>query len=207
MAFQRDYVLRMIEMMGELFRRLGDLMDEKERIRALDAVCRDQCGLSLDAALALREETITALLPPRGLLSLSELSYLQAQCTARDEERRQALLLRTLRLLCSLYGEEVLCVERSLRLRELMDACADALSAEDYLGCARFFIAGEHFDYAEDAIFLAVEAARDRHVCVLQGVALLRGLLLLSDSVLTPGGLPREDVLRAIDDLEAWEKA
>lgn len=206
MAFQRDYVLRMIEMMGEFFRRLGDLLDEKEQMRALNDACREQCGLSLDAALALSVETLEGLLPPSGLMMLSELSYLQSQLPARDEEKRQALLLRTLRLLCALSGEEALCLERSARLRELMDACENDLTAEDYLACARFFMAGEHFEQGEDALFLGAEIARDPRVYVLQGVALLRRLLLLSDSVLITGGLPREDVLRAINDLEAWEK-
>lgn len=206
MAFQRDYVLRMIEMMGEFFRRLGELLDEKEQLRALNDACREQCGLSLDAALALSVETLEGLLPPHGLMMLSELSYLQAQLPSRDEEKRRALLLRTLRLLCALSGEEALCLERSARLRELMDACGDALTEEDYLGCARFFMAGEHFEHGEDALFLGAEIARDLRVYSLRGVALLRRLLLLPDSTLIPGGLPREDVLRAIGDLEAWEK-
>lgn len=205
MAFQRDYVLRMIEMMGEFFRRLGELLDERERISALDGACREQCGLSLDAAFALSEETLEGLLPPHGLLMLSELHYLQAQFTLRDEEKRQGLLLRALRLLSALSSEETLCLERSERLKELMDGCADILTEEDYLRCARFFMAGEHFDHGEDALFLGVEIARNRDVYILQGVALLRRLLLLPDSTLIPGGLSRADILRAIDDLEAWE--
>ena len=206
MAFQRDYVLRLIEMMGEFFRRLGDMLDEKEQARALDDACREQCGFSMEAACSLSMETIEDLLPPQGILILSELTYMRARIIARDEEKKGALFLRALRLLSALSGEEALCVERSARLKELMDACQDDLTAEDYLRCARFFMAGEHFDHGEDALFLAVEAAEDKHYYVLQGRALLRALLLLPDGTLTPGGLPRAEVLRAIDDLEMWEK-
>ena len=38
MAFQRDYVLRMIEMMGEFFRRICEKMDRRERMQALDQI-------------------------------------------------------------------------------------------------------------------------------------------------------------------------
>ena len=209
MAFQRDYVLRLIEMMGDFFRRLGEMIDEKEQTRALDGACREQCGLSMEAACALSEQTVEELLPPQGILMLSELTYAQAMVTARDEEKKAALLLRTLRLLCMLWEEETLCAERAPRLKELMDACGDLLTPEDYLACARFLMAGEHFDWGEDAVFLSVEEApaEDKHYYILQGVALFRGLLTLPDGTLAPGGLPRAEVLRAIDDLQAQEQA
>ena len=65
MAFQRDYVLRIIEMMGEFFRKIGERMDRREQLLALDEMCRDQCGLSLKAAFALKEETVQDLLPEK----------------------------------------------------------------------------------------------------------------------------------------------
>ena len=207
MAFQRDYVLRLIEMMGELFRRLGDLIDEKEQVELLDQACREQCGFSLEAACALSEQTVEELLPPQGVLMLSELTYAHAMVLAREGEKKQTLLLRTLRLLSSLYEEEVLCNERSQRLYELMEACEDDLTADDYLRCARFFMAGEHFDHGEDALFLAMDVADDPGYYALQGLALLKSLLLLPDSTLTPGGLPRADVERAIEDLKSWRRA
>lgn len=205
MAFQRDYVLRLIEMMGEFFRRLCDLADEKEKMQNLNAMAREQCGLSLDAAFSLQEEMLADLLPPQGLFILSELTYLQAQFTGKNPEKRELLLLRALRILCYLSNEEPICIERSSRLKTLMDACADSLMPEDYMRCARFFMAGEHFDHGEDAIFLAVEQSDHPDDWIFQGLSLLRGLLCLPDSVLIPGGLPRADVFRAIDDLEAWE--
>ena len=39
-VFQRDYILRMIEMMGDLMRRVKELMDELARMRLLEEACR-----------------------------------------------------------------------------------------------------------------------------------------------------------------------
>ena len=163
--------------------------------------------LGLSVALALIVSYLESLLPPLGIFTLGELIYIRAQVMARAGEEKDALLLRALRLMCMVGGEEPLCVARCARLRELMDQCADQLTAEDYIRCARFFMAGEHFDDGEDAIFLAVEEAEEPDEYIRRGLDLLRGLLALPDSTLTPGGLPKEDVRRAIDDLQAWGTA
>ena len=54
--FQRDYILRMIEMMGDLMRRVKELMDELARMRLLEEACRRQCGLPLSALETLSTE-------------------------------------------------------------------------------------------------------------------------------------------------------
>lgn len=205
MAFQRDYVLRLIEMMGEFFRRLKKITRGAERHLALNIACREQCGMSLDAALALSDETLEQLLPPRGLLILSELLYLRARTMDLHPMDRDGVLLRTLRLLSSLYAEEALCAERSPRLKELMQACAADLTEEDYLRCARFFLAGDYLEDCEDAIFNGLELARDPADAIAQGKEMLESMLLLPDSTLIPAGMPREDVFSALNDLEAWE--
>lgn len=207
MAIQRDYVLRLIEMMGEFFRRLAQITDEWEKGRELNESCRDQCGLSLDAAIALSDDTLMGLLPPRALLTLSELFYLKAKSIAMDEMERDQLYLRTLRLLSSLYEEETLCEARCLRLRELMDHCCDAMMTEDYLSCARFYLAGGYLTDCEDAVFMAVELTRDPDFCIQQGREMLASMLLLPESTMISGGMNRDDVMQAIEDLEAWGKA
>ena len=204
MAFQRDYVLRLIERMGEFFRRLCEMADDAEKRAKLDSACRDQCGLSLDATLQLNEETLSRLLPPQGLMMLSEMAYLRARLE-KDDERKSAFRLLTLRLLSSLYEEEILCAERALRLRELMDDCAPFLSPDDYMRCARFFMAGEYYAHGEDAIFLAVESAEEPGKYIEEGIALFSRLLSLPEHALALGGLPPEDVKAAIDDLKTWE--
>lgn len=207
MAIQRDYILRLIEMMGEFFRRLAEIADEWERGRELNDACRDQCGLSLDAAMTLSDETLMGLLPPRALLTLSEITYLKAKSIAMDEIEREQLYLRTLRLLASLHEEETLCEARGMRLRELMDACAEQMEAADYLSCARFFLSGVRLEDCEDAVFMAVELKSDPSFCIQQGKEIFQEMLHLPESVLLPGGMTRDDVKSAMDDLEAWGKA
>lgn len=204
MAFQRDYVLRLIERMGEFFRRLSEMADDAEKKKKLDSACRDQCGLSLDAALKLNEETLSRLLPPQGVMMLSEMAYLRAKLE-KDEEKESAFHLLTIRLLSSLYKEEVLCAVRANRLRELMDACAPLLSPDDYMRCARFFMAGEYYAHGEDAVFLAVESAEAPGEYIEEGISLFSQLLSLPEHALTLGGLPSEDVKAAINDLKTWE--
>ena len=205
MAFQKDYVLRLIEMMGDFLRRLKMIGQEWQRDMEINMLCRDQCGLSLDAAEGLSEETLMELLPPRGLLTLSELMYLRAEAVAMDELARQRLYLRTLRLLSSLHEEETLCEERGVRLRKLMDLCGEEMEISDYLSCARFFLSGERLTDCEDAIFMAVELAREPGDVIREGRGLLMAMLQLPDSALILAGMPRQDVIRAIEDLEAWE--
>ena len=50
-------------------------------------------------------------------------------------------------------------------------------------------------------IFLAVEGSRDPGYYVTQGLALLYAMRALPDETLVLGGMPREDVERAIIDL------
>ena len=120
----------------------------------------------------------------------------------------QALALRTLRILSSLSAEENVCFCRWARLKEMMDRCDENMLAADYMDCARFFIAAEKYDDAEDAIFHGAElAGTQRKAYILQGKALLIDLLRLSDQALVLGGLPRNEVFGAINDLEKWEKA
>lgn len=208
MAFQRDYVLRIIEMMGDFFRKIGERMDRREQLQALDEMCRDQCGLSLKAAFALKEETVQDLLPEQTRFMLSEITYLQSMLLS-DEDARQAHFLRALRLLSALWEEENICEARYGRLLELMESCDAELQAQDYLNCARFLMAAEKLDDGEDAIFHAVEMAQEdeKREYIISGKALLIGLLSFSDRALILGGLPRDEVFQAINDLEKWEKA
>lgn len=207
MAFQQDYVLRMIEMMGEVFRRLSRIIDTRERARALDAVCREQCGLTLRSAFSLSEESLRALLPEQMLFSLSEITYLQAKIIS-DEAEAQEHYLRALRLLLLFSEDESVCRARQMRLKEMMACCGDMLCAQDYFACARFFAAAGEYAACEDAVFLGAEAeAGNDGAYRTQGRAILEGLISLSDEGLLLGGLPRDEVYQAIKDFEKWEKA
>ncbi len=205
MAFQRDYILRMIEMMGELFRRLGDMLDDLERQKLLDDVCREQCGFSLEAARSLNLDTVKGLLTPRALFMLSELLYIESLLHKTGIDEAAELRLRSLRLLSALQEEDALCTERAPRAYELMQACENELTSDDYLQLARFFMAGEQYDHVEDCVFLSVEGAEDKQYFITQGVALFTNMLTLPKGNLVLGGLPEDEVRRALTDLNNME--
>ena len=204
MIVQKDYVLRMIEMMGDFFRALGDMIDEREQLNALNAACREYCGMSVEAAHRLEPRSVGELLPPKAVFVLSEIFYLEARVRRVSDERKAEIFLPAARLLASLSEESELCALRAERLREMTAACDDMMTSDDFFACAKFFSAGERFDLAEDAVFHAAERASDVPYAILQGRAVLMNMLTLPDLTLTAGGLPRAEVTRAIDDLSQF---
>ena len=202
MAFQRDYILRLIEMMGDFFRRIGDMIDQAEQLREMDALCREHCGMPLNTARELTMDTLTGLLTPQARLILSEILYVRGRaCSNHDDEAAQDFL-RALRLLNTLNEDITLCTERAERLKDLLDRAEDLLTADDYIAAARFFMSADRFPDCEDAVFMAVDCAKDRHTAALEGIALFRNILVLPDDILLAGGMPREDAERAILDLQ-----
>lgn len=206
MTFQRDYVLRMIEMMGEFLCKLRDLVSREAQDLLLDQTCRHNCGISLKTAKSLSPESLVELMNPMALLLLSEYIYLDTQLLNTDEEEARQNKLLVLRLLGNLYEEEILCVERGPRMKELADELEEDLTADDYFLCARFFVAGERYADAEDALFLGLPMSEDETAYAAAGAELLRPLLQEPEQALILAGLPRDEVEQAIKDLEGWEK-
>ncbi|MEG2206663.1 MAG: DUF6483 family protein [Clostridia bacterium] len=158
--FQRDYVLRMIEMMGEFMRRVKDLMDEHSQLRLLDRACHQNCGLPLDTLEALSAESLCQLLAPTPCFVASELLYCRATNFTMPAEAADERLLKSLRLLASLKEEGPLCELRAPRLREMKARLLPMLTAEDLMLCAEFFAQAEAYADMEDALFQAVDIAR-----------------------------------------------
>ena len=54
MDFERDYILRLIHMLGDLMRRLAERMDDRERGRMLNEAAHRHCGMPMgtDALIA-----------------------------------------------------------------------------------------------------------------------------------------------------------
>jgi hypothetical protein len=201
MRFQRDYILRMIEMMGELFRRIGEMLDDYEKNRELDKISKEYCGMSLDAALALAPSTLIDLLAPQSRFILCELIYIKARTVQLPQEETAQLYTHAVKVLVSLWDDSLICELRSLRLAEMLDCRDLSLTAEDHLSAARFFASAEVLDKAEDEIFNAVDIADDTRAICLEGIALLTRLAKLSDDKLILGNLPREELETAITDL------
>lgn len=202
--FQRDYILRMIEMMGDIARRVAQLMDELEYLHQLDKESRLHCGLPLKALEELSFESLRELLAPEARLYASELIYLRAMERSMQWEARDELLLKSLRLLATLSEEGVLCEVRAPRLRELKQQLLPLLTAEDLAASAMFFGSGGAFDEMEDALFQAEERVRspeERITLVGKGAELLRQAANATDETLAHCGMTREELLEAAEEL------
>ena len=135
--FQRDYILRMIEMMGDLMRRVKELMDELAQMRLLDGASRKRCGLPLSALETLSAESLTELLSPAPRLFASELIYLRATALTAPWEESRMLRLKSLRLLLTLAQEGPLLQQDLLRFAEEKQDSSWLIDAwlQSYLAC------------------------------------------------------------------------
>ena len=155
--FQRDYIMRLIEMMGDLMRRIAELMSDLNRMRLLNDACRRHAGLSLETAESLNSQSLLEMLGSIPRLMVSELLYIRAHSFSLSVERQEDCLLKCLRLLSSLWNEGSLCELRADRLAEIKMRVQPLLTADDLLYCARFFAQAECYDEMENALFQAAE--------------------------------------------------
>lgn len=199
--FQRDYIMRYIELMGDFTRRVAELMDELRQMRLLDDGCKRYCGLAMTAIEALDSDSLIELLAPPARLFASELLYTKATLLKTNEEC--AIKLKSLRLLASMYSEGALCELRASRLEELKEELLPNLNADDLMLCAEFLSQGGEYANMEDAIFQAVEVSgtieRQRHTQ--RGVMLLYGASLESEQSLAKAGTSPLEMQEAAKEL------
>jgi hypothetical protein len=204
MFFQKDYVLRMIEMMGDFMRRIGEMLDDLHRIRMLDDASREHCGMDLSAARNLSLESLQELLAPQPRLMMSEILYIQAMQTSLKDEDREQILYRSARLLLSLRDESLLCELRHERLTFCLDEARELITPRDRMDAAAFFVNGDQFEKGEDQLFQALdEAAKDEYPgMLLEGEKLMTGCLTVPENRLKAGGLPLSEVRESIRAIE-----
>ena len=208
MFFQKDYILRMIEMMGDLMRRIMELMDDLDRMKLLEDACHRHCGISLEAAQGLTVRSLAALLPPMPRLMMSEILYIRAEGFPLPMEEQEDLRYKSLCLLASLYSEGPLCEARAQRLLELKAGLLGRLSPEVLMDCARFFCEAEAYDSMEDALFQAVERSGEaflRREFIAQGADMLRKSATAAPQALAFAGCSREELLVSAVELEALD--
>ena len=172
MDFQRDYILRLIQMMGDLMRRIAELIDDLQRMRLLNDACRHLCGMTLTTAQTLTDASLCELLAPLPRFAMSELLYAQATQINLPEQDRQESLRKASVLLASLHADVTVCALRAVRLAELKQLTFASLTAANLMNCARFFALAEAYDEMEDALFqaLALDPAAGRQ----EAIAMLR---------------------------------
>lgn len=205
--FQRDYILRMIEMMGDLARKVAQLMEELEYLHQLDDASRLHCGLPLKALEELSHESLLEMLGPEPRLYASEILYLRAMEPSIQWDAQDRMMLKSLRLLASLTEESLLCELRTPRLRELKSQVLSLLTAQDLYQCALFFSTSDCYDEMEDALFQAVELANEegqRSVLIEKGCALLaQAAEEATESALAYCRMTRNELKQAAEELAA----
>ncbi len=179
MYFERDTILRLIQMMGDFYRRVAELMDDISRMHLLDDECRRLCGMPLENAETLSPDSLIELLPPSPRLLACELLDIKRRTVRLGMEEEQALALKCTLLYASLRRESAVCEERSARLAQLKAMCLDGLTAVQLMDCARFFREGESYAEMEDAIYQSIERASASEL----GELIARGLGLLDDAL------------------------
>ena len=83
MYFQRDYILRMIEMLGEFMREILDLARDADAQAELDEVSRKASGMPLKLLKTAGVPTLESILSPEQRYLCAELLLLSAQVDAR----------------------------------------------------------------------------------------------------------------------------
>ena len=209
MFFQKDYVLRMIEMMGDFMRRIGEMLDDMHRLRLLDDACREHCGMDLNAAGKLSVESIIDLLAPQPRLMMAEILYIQAMQTSLPEETREQLLYRCARLLLSLREESLLCELRWERLNDCITEVGLPFTPRDRMDAAAFFMQAEQFGLGEDQLYESLDEAslEEYPQLLMEGQTLMENCLNLPKSRLESGGLPYPEVLESINALKKRSEA
>ena len=201
MFFERDYIMRMIQLMGDFFRKLAQKLDEIERAQMLDEECDKRCGMKLQTARELSAESLCELLPKEPRFVMSELCYIAAELAPMGD--REGLMYKSLVLLCSLDRDQELCQARAERLSQLKDELMMQLTAPDLIACARFFYEGERYELMEDAIYQAMDHAdaSETQMVLDKGLRLLSDATEATNEALGLCGMTREELTQSITTL------
>ena len=207
MDFEKDYILRLIQMLGDLMRRVASLLDDRERNRMLDGACREWCGMALEAGERLAPEALCDLLAPEPRLVMAELLAGKADALTLPAEAAEDLRLRAVRLMASLHAEGNICQARAGRLTTLKTQTLESLTAADLMDCARFFAQGERFDEMEDALFQALErgSGETREADRVEAVAMLRRAAKANEHALALCNMTGQELRESAYELEADE--
>lgn len=200
MYFQRDYVLRMIEMIGEFARGILNLAREEDARAKLDSVSRRACGMPLAMLKTADAPTLETLLSEPQRYFGAELLLLSGEVDARTraEDELAPVRAQALALLCTLQSPDY--VPRACAAaHRIVKPLLDSLSAPELLGAAALFERGDRFAWAEDALFAAGD---DR-----ARLAFYRRALAADDRTLRGGNLPREEIEEALAILARRESA
>jgi len=193
MLFQKDYVLRMIEMLGDFAHELLERLKDADAHLRLEEVCRAACGLSPSLLEKTDLDTLCDLLSDEQRYFAAHLLLLRGKLLLRKQgEEAQAIpAAQALRLFSSLSDPDEF-RPAALAAAEILRPLLSHLPADALLCAAAALERGGEYALAEDA-FYAAEAPKD----ILS--AFYHRLLLLPQERLIAGGLPKEEIEEALE--------
>ena len=207
---QRDYLLRMIQ---EFIKMISILMDSKERCdlksieKNLDHASKAILGLDREAVCQLESGQLKKELIRSGsthefiaraqVMSriLTESAEL-AQRRGKEEESRE-LYLKALNLLLEtiIGGEPVELLEFTPRIEGILDRLGPIIfPSETLIGLMQYFEKQGEYAKAEDQLFQLCESEVSRTGLSHLAEGFYQRLSAMPDSILSGGGLPRDEV-------------
>jgi tetratricopeptide (TPR) repeat protein len=210
--YQRDYLMRQIELAAQALARILKLAAGGDREQALglfDEAYQPLLGVSARVVSTLTEEQLVGLLTAGATPDLRRvakaLEVLQVEADLYQASGRPAAAAARRRRSLALAGflaarsETLLDAELATGLVE--HAAGLELPAAARLQLARVLEALGRYADAEDAVFEAIDADPDDPDLVDAGIAFYRRLLPLEPERLAAGGLPLEEVHASIAEL------
>lgn len=159
MYFQRDYVLRMIEMIGELARRVRSILREADAYTEMEEVAQRACGLPLSMLETGEPDMLLSLLDEPQRFLAAELLLIDIEVKSRKQTSDTLLPLhaQALMLYASLAEPDYMlpAADRAARLLSMLQ---DQLPVASLLCAAGLLERCGRYAEAEDALFAALDA-------------------------------------------------
>lgn len=195
MYFQKDYILRMIEMMGDLVRRICAIASENDARAELDEIAQRACGLPLKMLRDGDPQMLNNVLEDAQRFLAAELLMIALAVDARTKTDEELLPLRI--QILALYAsvrEPDYALPAAERAATITGKYLAQLPVESLLSSAALFEYAGQLAPAEDAFYAAADQSQE---AIGDLLSFYIRLDQLDDRVLLAGGLSRDEVTEA----------
>ena len=203
--------MRIIEQLGDFWRKLMDKLDDLEIQQQLDKAYQRFCGLDRDMAERLDVASLQKLLEEPQRVALAEITWLRAEAGAEqlNPEDTQVMYLRALALLAATESREV-AQASVVRTETLLAATGDGLPTADGIAVLRLLTLAGAYDKAEDLLFAQLELwpkGKAPADLLAAGEVFYAELAKKTEEALFAGGFSRAEVAEGEAALRAWRRA
>lgn len=214
---RQDYILRMIQQLAQAVARLTAKVRTEETAvvhAELHEALKDLTGLDFDVLDSLPLAAVLQVLEadnepnPARILAIAECSFLRARLADAADQNETALRARVMALTLyletfNLFRHEALAEAENRAEHLLIDLETVDLPRDTILRLFRYRSSTGRFAEAENALFDLVERGLANTAVIDEGRAFYERLIEFEDTQLAAGGLPRDEVLDGMAELEA----